>query len=152
MVTKTNTPVVTRRKISKYCYDKLTGTFIGFLIGMSATGLVAQFFETRSIRNLWGITAKKTLVDKNTFSYLEWFISFVIGFIVFEVFTNYVKEYLDIYLPRLKVQMLRWMVKNNLHERIKNVRMQFNGKGIALFEAKQHRARASFNKSAKEPI
>lgn len=123
---------------------------MGFLIGMSATGLVARFFETRSIRNLWGLTAKKTLVDKNTFAYLEWFISLVIGFIVFEVFTNYVKGYLDVHLPKFRMQSLRWMVKNNLHARLRNVSLQFNGKRVALFTSVQHGTKAALSRFSKK--
>ena len=122
---------------------------MGFLIGMSATGLVAQFFETRSIRNLWGLTAKKTLVDKNTFAYLEWFISLVIGFVVFEIFTNYVKRYLDIYTPQFRIKMFRWIVKINLRQRIKNLRIKSNGGRVAFFAAMHHGTRAALDKLSK---
>jgi hypothetical protein len=149
MASKTVSLAITRKKIGQYCYDKLTGTFMGFLIGMSATGLIAQFFETRSIRNLWGLTAKKTLVDKNTFAYLEWFISLVIGFIVFEVFTNYVKGYIDHYFPRFKRHLFRWLVKNNLHEQMSKARFHLKGSGIAFFAAMQTGTKAALSKFSK---
>jgi hypothetical protein len=149
MESKKTSPLFTRKKISQYCYDKLTGTFMGFLIGMSATGLVAQFFETRSIRNLWGLTARKTVVDKNTFAYFEWFISLVIGFVVFEIFTNYVKRYLDTYTPQFRIKIFRWIVRTNLLQRIKNLRLKSNEGRVALFAAMQHGTKAALNKSAK---
>ena len=141
--------VITRKKVGQYCYDKLTGTFMGFLIGMSATGVVAQFFETRSIKNLWGLTARKTIVDKNTFAYLEWFISLVIGFIVFEIFTNYIKRYLDIYVPKGKMKFLRWVVKKNIHERVRNAGLQFKDQRVALFAAMHHGTKAAISKFSK---
>src|SRR5688572_10249307 len=142
--------VLTRKKIGQYCYDKLTGTFMGFLIGMSASGLVAQFFETRSIRNLWGLTAKKTLVDKSTFSYLEWFISLVIGFVVFEVFTNYVKKHLDIYLPQFRIKLFRWIIKINFSKRISTLRLKSNAGRVSFFTAMHHGTRAALNKLSKK--
>lgn len=48
-----------RKAITQYLYDQLTGNFAGFLIGLSATSLVSQFFETRSLKNFWGLGAKK---------------------------------------------------------------------------------------------
>lgn len=123
---------------------------MGFLIGMSATGLVAQFFETRSIRNLWGLTAKKTIVDKSTFAYLEWFISLVIGFIVFEIFTNYIKIYLDKHLPRLKIQLLRWAIKNDLPGMSRNAWFRLNRKSVSMFAAMQHGTKAALDKFSKK--
>ncbi len=122
---------------------------MGFLIGMSATGLVAQFFETRGIRNLWGLTAKKTIVDKNTFAYLEWFISLVIGFVVFEIFTNYIKRYLDIHAPLMRIKMFRWLVKNNFPQRIRNLRLKPNAGRVSFFAAMHHGTKAAVNKSSK---
>lgn len=97
-----------RKVILKYIYDQLTGNFMGFLIGMSATGLVSHFFETRSIKNLWGLAAHKRVVDKDTFSNLEWIISIIIGFIVFEIVTKVLKEKLNKNYPRYKFKALRW--------------------------------------------
>ena len=122
---------------------------MGFLIGMSATGLVAQFFETRSIRNLWGLTAKKTVVDKNTFAYLEWFISLLIGFIFFEVFTVYVKRYLDGHMPQFRIKILRWFVRSSLPQRLRNLRIKSNAGRIAFFAAMQQGTKAAFNKLSK---
>ena len=58
-------------RLSVYLYNNFTGNLLGFIIGMASTRLVSHFFATRSIRNLWGLTEKKTLVDKKTFGNLE---------------------------------------------------------------------------------
>jgi hypothetical protein len=126
-----------RKVILRYLYDQLTGNFAGFLIGMSASGLVSRFFETRSIRNLWGLTAKKTIVDKTTFSNLEWILSIVIGFIVFEIFTKVIKERIDKNFPRYKIKFMRWMIANAIPEKASAIGLNLNRQRIAFFAAVQ---------------
>lgn len=92
----------TGRKFLLFIYSNYIGNFIGFAIGMASTRLVAHFFTTRSVKNLWGLTAQKTVVDKQTFSFMEWAISIVIGFIVFEFISKYVKQKMDPLLQKYK--------------------------------------------------
>ena len=92
----------TGHKFMQYVYSNYTGNFIGFAIGMASTRLVAHFFTTRSIKNLWGLTAKKAVVDKQTFSFMEWAISIIIGFLVFEIISKWVKKKLNPYLLKYK--------------------------------------------------
>lgn len=101
------------KKLAPYIYDKATGSFSGFMIGLSASGLTSWFFETRSIRNLWGLTAKKTLVSKQTYGTLEWVIAALVGYLVFEVFMKLMKEKAENKL--LKRKVLRWLVQRNTH-------------------------------------
>lgn len=84
-----------QRKFLEYLYSNFIGNFLGFAIGMASTRLVSHFFTTRSIKNLWGLTAKKTVVDKQTFTAMEWMISIAIGFIVFEIISKWVKQKVD---------------------------------------------------------
>jgi len=86
----------------QYVYSNYTGNFIGFAIGMASTRVVAHFFTTRSIKNLWGITAKKTVVDHQTFNFMEWATSIIIGFLVFEIISKWVKKKLNPYLLKYK--------------------------------------------------
>jgi hypothetical protein len=83
------------RKFIEYLYSNFVGNFIGFAIGMASSRLVSHFFTTRSIKNLWGLTAKKTVVDKQTFSAMEWGISILIGFLVFEIISKWVKKKME---------------------------------------------------------
>jgi hypothetical protein len=92
----------TGQKFMQYVYSNYTGNFIGFAIGMASTRLVAHFYTTRSLKNLWGLTAKKAVVDKQTFSFMEWAISIIIGFLVFEVISKWVKKKLNPYLLKYK--------------------------------------------------
>jgi hypothetical protein len=95
--------------LKKYAYNVLTGNLWGFIVGMWATGLVSHFFETRSIHNLFGFRAKKTLVDKATFAWLEWTASVIVGFIVFEIIQKVimerVNEHWPVYEPKIKASI-----------------------------------------------
>jgi hypothetical protein len=138
--------IVSRKVVLRYLYDQLTGNFAGFLIGMSATTLVSQFFETRGLRNLWGLTSKKTVVDKDTFSNLEWIISIVIGFVVFELMTKVVKRKIDKYFPKYKYRFLRWMVAHGWHTKIRNSRIRLNQRRIVIVAAMHTTLKRTFGK------
>ena len=97
------------RKFLGYVYGNYAGNFLGFVVGMASTRLVSHFFTTRSIRNLWGLTAHRTVVDKKTFSMMEWGVSIVIGFIVFELVSKWLQKKLDEFLPKYKAT--RWLAK-----------------------------------------
>ena len=94
-------------KLSEYLFDKITGTFTGFVIGLWAASLVSHFFATRSIKNLWGLASKKTIVDKQTFSILEWAASVLIGYIVFEIVLRLIKKEFSPWLERAKSAISR---------------------------------------------
>jgi len=87
------------KRFVSYFINELIGRFTGFIIGMWASSLVAIFFEKRGIHNLWGITAKRKVLDKDTFEHIEWFASVIIGFIVYEIISRFIKEKL---VPRIK--------------------------------------------------
>ena len=92
------------RKLALYIYNNFLGNFLGFIVGMASTKLVSNFFATKSIKNLWGLTTKKTIVDKQTFTVLEWSISILIGFVVFEIISKAVKKKFDEMLPAIKLK------------------------------------------------
>ena len=92
---------LTKKDVAQYAYNQFKGHFLGFIAGTSATSLVSTFFETRKISNLWGLTARKTVVSGDTFRFLQWFCALVVGFIAFEVVNNLVKEKCSIQLKRI---------------------------------------------------
>lgn len=103
------------RKFLEYVYNNYVGNFLGFVIGMMSTRLVSHYFTTRSIRNLWGLTARKTVVDKHTYSNMEWIITIVIGFIVFEIVSKWLTKKLQQLLPKYKVT--KWLVEEEEKEK-----------------------------------
>jgi hypothetical protein len=87
----------TRKDLPKYLSDHIKGHFIGFIVGTSAARLVSTFFETRKLSNLWGLTARRSIVDHDTYIVLQWFCALVVGFIVFEIVNKLVKVKLDLH-------------------------------------------------------
>lgn len=140
---------IKKKVVLHYLYEQLTGNFLGFLIGMSATGLVSRFFETRSIRNLWGLASRKTVIDKDTFANLEWIISIVIGFVVFEVMTKVVKDRMDQHLPALKRKIYRFLVANQLHHFLRRYYENFRSRGAYVVSAMNLGMRHAINKYGK---
>lgn len=138
-----------RATISKYLYDQLTGNFAGFIVGMSASGLVSKFFEQRSIRNLWGITSKKTVVSKETFGIIEWIVAVLIGFLVFEIMTKVVKERLDRHMPAYKRALRRWIVQRNLKHKSRELMTLLINKRTVLFGVFHSSLRKTFSRTAR---
>lgn len=132
-----------------YFYSQLTGNFLGFIVGMSATGLVSQFFEKRSIKNLWGITSRKTVVDKDTFAALEWCVSILIGFIVFEMVTKGLKQWLEKRGPGIKRSFFRFLIARGLPLRFYQARNQLKQMALPVIESAASRVRKSLGYSAK---
>ncbi|MBC7826493.1 MAG: hypothetical protein H7122_02015 [Chitinophagaceae bacterium] len=97
------------QKLALYLYNNFLGNFLGFIIGMASVKLVSHFFATKSIKNLWGLTATKTLVSKQTFNILEWTVSILIGFLVFEIISKGIKKKMDEMMPSWK-RMVKMLV------------------------------------------
>ena len=100
-----------RKTIFNYLSEQFIGRFTGFIIGLWASRLISRFFTTRSIHNLWGLTARKTLVSKQTFTNLEWIASVLIGYIVFEIVIRIIKKNVGPWLSRIRFRLLRWVVE-----------------------------------------
>ncbi len=107
------------QKFIQYLYNNFLGNFIGFAVGMASSRLVSHYFATRSIKNLWGLTTHKTVLDKKTYANLEWVVSVIIGFIVFEIISKWVKRKMDEMVPEYKTSIIQWMAKNKLYTAIK---------------------------------
>ena len=102
------------QKLGLYLYNNFLGNFLGFIVGMASTRIVSQFFATRSIKNLWGLTSRKTLIDKSTYNIIEFAISVLIGFIVFEIISKGVGKKLDEMMPTWKLAVKNWFQKIRL--------------------------------------
>jgi glycerol uptake facilitator-like aquaporin len=110
---------VPRKKVLPYLFDKVTGTFSGFLIGMWASGLVSQFFETKSFKNIWGLSSKKTVVSKSTFGFLEWIAAALVGYIVFEFAMKFIKNKIIPRTSNLRYKMIKLIVKNGYKDQMR---------------------------------
>jgi len=111
-----------RKTVVSYLSEQFIGRFTGFIIGLWATRIVAHFFTTRSIHNLWGLTAKKTVVSKQTFGNLQWIAAVVIGYLVFEVVFTIIKNKIAPELSKLRVRLFRVIVEKGWASKIKALR------------------------------
>ena len=114
-----------RKSLFNYLSDQFVGRFTGFIIGLWASRLVAHFFTTRSIHNLWGLTTKKTVVSKQTFGNLEWLASLVIGYIVFEMALRVFKNKVSPWVSTLRFRLLRRIVERGW--KLKRFRLRNEG-------------------------
>lgn len=55
---------------------------IGYLAGLSASMLVSKFFVRKGLSNLWGLTTKKETLDRDTYEWLMFASSYLIGLVV----------------------------------------------------------------------
>ncbi len=111
-----------RKAILNYLSEQFIGRFTGFIIGLWASSLVSHFFTTRSVHNLWGLTARKTVISKQTFTNLEWIASVAIGYVVFEVVVRIMKNKIAPWLTKLRFRLLRWFVEKGWSGKIKSLR------------------------------
>jgi hypothetical protein len=109
------------KNIFRYLSDQFIGTFASFIIGLWASSLVSHFFATRSIKNLWGITARKTIVDKQTFSMMEWLASVIVGYLVFEIAIRLIKNHIIPRLSIFRLRFIRLMIRTGWHVRLRDL-------------------------------
>ena len=113
-----------QRSLFNYLSDQFIGRFTGFMIGLWASQLVHHFFTTRSIHNLWGLTAKKTVVSRQTFGNLEWIVSVLLGYLAFEIVARIVKNKVGPRLLTLRFRLLRRMVERGWN--LKRLRLKMS--------------------------
>lgn len=111
-----------RKPIFSYLSEQFIGRFTGFIIGLWAARIVSHFFTTRSIHNLWGLTAKKTVVSKQTFANLEWIAAVVIGYVVFEVVFRIIKDKIGPWFSRMRFRFLRHAVEKGWDRKLRGLR------------------------------
>ena len=116
------------KSLFNYLSDQFIGRFTGFIIGLWASQLVSHFFTTRSIHNLWGLTAKKTVVSKQTFGNLEWLASVLIGYIAFEIVLRIFKNKVGPRLSILRFRLLRRMVARGW--KLRRLRLGMRQEGV----------------------
>ena len=111
-----------RKPILNYLSEQFIGRFTGFIVGLWASSLVSHFFTTRSIHNLWGLTARKTVVNKQTFNNLQWLASVLIGYLVFEIVLRLVKSKIGPWFSKSRFRLLRFVIEKGWGNKIKSLR------------------------------
>ncbi|MCA0236214.1 MAG: hypothetical protein LCH81_07505 [Bacteroidetes bacterium] len=75
-------------KLTKFIAGEVVNLSVGYLAGLSASMLVSKFFVKKGLANLWGLTAKRDAVDKDTYEWLMFAASYFIGLMVM-ILINY---------------------------------------------------------------
>jgi hypothetical protein len=91
-----------KKRVINYMIDAIAERFIGFIVGMWASGLVSLFFETRNLKNLWGLRSHKTLITKSSYEELEWWVAAIVGFIAYEIVNQFLKDKIGRYIPHYR--------------------------------------------------
>ncbi len=88
------------------------------------------------------------MIDKSTFQNLEWIISIVIGFIVFEIMTKVVKAKLDQYMPKYKRSLYKWAIREDVRGKVRTANVALSAKGTAFVSAVHQGIRQAINRSS----
>lgn len=70
------------KKVVHFVAGEVVNLSVGYLAGLTASNLVSRFFVKRGLANLWGLTAKREALQKDTYEWLMFFASYLIGLIV----------------------------------------------------------------------
>ncbi len=69
-------------KHTQFLLNEIINLSVGYLAGLTASNLVSRYFVKKGLVNLWGLTAKREAVGKDTYEWLMFFASYLIGLIV----------------------------------------------------------------------
>lgn len=127
--------IPSRKEALEYLKNQVLAQFIGFYVGISSTGLVSQFFETRGISNLWGVLARKPVVNAQTFNVLERIVAVVIGFIVFEIVSRNLKPLMDRWKPVIVSEVSRRWNSQGWDTKAKSILPDIKKKGGAIYSS-----------------
>ena len=81
------------KKALHFIAGEVTNLAVGYLAGLSASNLVSRFFVKRGLANLWGLTAKREVVQKDTYEWLMFISSYLICLIVMVAVSQLVKKF-----------------------------------------------------------
>ena len=123
----------TRKEAVQYLYSQSLAQFVGFYIGIYSSGIVSRFFETRSFSNLWGILARKPIVDEGTFSALERMVAVMIGFIVFVIVSTILKPLLERLKPVLDQEIVQFAKERGWDAKWETLKVDVKTKSVACF-------------------
>ena len=95
-------------------FNELLGHGVGWVSGLLSVQLISNFFEERSISNLWGFWSDKWVVDHDTFTNLEWVIAAIGGYLIMKIVDKYWSPFLS---KLLKINKNEASSDNNDHDK-----------------------------------
>lgn len=69
-------------KFTQFVIGEVTNLAVGYLAGLTASNLVSRYFVKKGLVNLWGLTAKREAVNKDTYEWIMFIASYLIGLAV----------------------------------------------------------------------
>jgi hypothetical protein len=69
-------------KFKDFIGNEVLNLAIGYLAGLLASNLVTTFFVRRGLGNLWGLTSSRDALKRDTYDWLMFISSYVIGLAV----------------------------------------------------------------------
>ncbi len=72
--------------------EEVIANIVGWIAGLVSIDFLDYFFIQKSWKNVWGAFSKRTAVDANTYSLLEWILTALIGFIVMIIVNRLVRK------------------------------------------------------------
>ena len=81
-----------KKKTLNTIIEEIIANGIGWIAGLASVDLLGEFFIVKKWYNLGGIFSKKTAIDSDTFSFLEWTLTAIIGFIVMIVINKFIRK------------------------------------------------------------
>ncbi len=79
-------------KITQFIVGEVTNLAVGYLAGLTASNLVSRYFVKKGLVNLWGLAAKREAVSKDTYEWLMFIASYLIGLLVMLVVSQLMKQ------------------------------------------------------------
>jgi hypothetical protein len=135
-----------RKEALEYLKGQAFSQFVGFYVGLSSTGIVSQFFETRSVSNLWGVLAEKPLVDAQTFSVLERIFAVLIGFVVFEIVSKNLRPFVQRWKPVVVGEIARRRKEQRWDEKAEKMLIAVKKKALAFYASANAAVRKEIKK------
>ncbi|MBC7486263.1 MAG: hypothetical protein H7282_05895 [Cytophagaceae bacterium] len=78
----------------------LIANAVSYGIAILVSGILHKFFAVKSFRNLWGIVGRKkgkVLIDSDTYAWIDWTLTFIIGLFVFTVMEHVMEHVIEWY-------------------------------------------------------
>jgi len=70
------------KKVTHFLAGEIINLSVGYLAGLTASNLVSRYFVKKGLVNLWGLAAKREAVNKDTYEWMMFGASYLIGLIV----------------------------------------------------------------------
>lgn len=79
-------------KITQFIMGEVSNLAVGYLAGLTASNLVSRFFVKKGLVNLWGLAARREAVSKDTYEWLMFIASYLIGLFVMLTVSQLMKQ------------------------------------------------------------